>query len=214
LVWEKYYNNGKLPNHTLKGSFWWRDILRLLGKFKEIASVNINLGDTCFLWHDLWGNSVQSQVYGQLFSFAKSVNISVFRAKSTTDIRTLFHLPISQESYAQLMSLALAQEIVELSDSDQQDVWTYSWGSPFFSSTKAYKKLIGTRQLDVCFHWLWKCSAQKKHKVFFWLLLKDRLSTRNILRRKTEPCLHMIVFSVLNMKKKLWSIYSLLALLP
>jgi hypothetical protein len=30
LIWEKYYANGKLSNHTLKGSFWWRDILRLL----------------------------------------------------------------------------------------------------------------------------------------------------------------------------------------
>jgi hypothetical protein len=30
----------------------------------------------------------------------------------------------------------------------------------------------------------WKCPSQPKHKVFFWLLLKDRLSTRNILRRR------------------------------
>ena len=22
LVWEKHYSNGKLPNHTKKGSFW------------------------------------------------------------------------------------------------------------------------------------------------------------------------------------------------
>jgi hypothetical protein len=59
-------------------------------------------------------------------------------------------------------------------------------GFSFLLLNKAYKKLIGTWQVDVCFHWLWKCSAQKKHKVFFWLLLKDRLSTRNILRRKNK----------------------------
>jgi hypothetical protein len=52
LVWEKYYSSGKLPNHTLKGSLWWRDILRLLGKFKNMASVKVQSGDTCFLWHD------------------------------------------------------------------------------------------------------------------------------------------------------------------
>jgi hypothetical protein len=22
LLWKKYYDNGKLPNHTMKGSFW------------------------------------------------------------------------------------------------------------------------------------------------------------------------------------------------
>jgi hypothetical protein len=46
LIWEKYYSNGKLLNHTMKGSFWWRDILRLLPKFKELASVVVHLGDT------------------------------------------------------------------------------------------------------------------------------------------------------------------------
>jgi hypothetical protein len=50
LVWEKHYNNGKLPNHTRKDYFLWRDILMLTEKFKGLAFV---LGDTCFLWHDL-----------------------------------------------------------------------------------------------------------------------------------------------------------------
>jgi hypothetical protein len=51
---------------------------------------------------------------------------------------------------------------------------------------KAYTHLIGTRHVHPTFHWLWKSAAQKKHKVFFWLLLKDRLSTRNILKRKNR----------------------------
>jgi hypothetical protein len=37
-----------------------------------------------------------------------------------------------------------------------------------------------------CHSWLWKAAVQKKHKVFFWLLIKDKLSTRNILRRKNR----------------------------
>jgi hypothetical protein len=52
-VWEKHYNNGKLPNHTMKGSFWWRDILRLLRKFKGLATITVHKGDTCYLRHDL-----------------------------------------------------------------------------------------------------------------------------------------------------------------
>jgi hypothetical protein len=23
LIWWKYYPNGKVPDHTMKGSFWW-----------------------------------------------------------------------------------------------------------------------------------------------------------------------------------------------
>lgn len=69
---------------------------------------------------------------------------------------------------------------------DQDDVWFYSWGSAFYIPTKAYKQLIGTRQIHPSYNWLWKSSVQKKHKVFFCLLLKGRLSTRNILRRKNR----------------------------
>ena len=52
LVWEKYYKNGRLPNHIKRGSFWWRDILKLLDKFKDIASVSVADGSTCLLWED------------------------------------------------------------------------------------------------------------------------------------------------------------------
>jgi hypothetical protein len=67
LVWEKHYSNGKLPNHIMRGSFWWRDILKLLDKFKGISSVKASRGDTCFLWLDLWNNSVPCQDFPHLF---------------------------------------------------------------------------------------------------------------------------------------------------
>jgi hypothetical protein len=35
LVREKYYTNGRLPNHVKKSSFWWRDVLKLLDKLNS-----------------------------------------------------------------------------------------------------------------------------------------------------------------------------------
>lgn len=49
---------------------------------------------------------------------------------------------------------------------------------------KAYKQLSGQTNIHPAFRWLWACSCQPKHKVFFWLLLKDRISTRELLKRK------------------------------
>jgi hypothetical protein len=60
LIWEKHYGNGRLPNHILKGSFWWRDNLRLMGKFKSCASATVQSGSTCSLWHDSWCDTVPS----------------------------------------------------------------------------------------------------------------------------------------------------------
>jgi hypothetical protein len=184
LIWDKYHANGKLSNHTLKGSFWWRDILRLLNKFKSMVNISVHKGDTCFLWQDMWGGSIRNQGFSQLFSFAKVTNISVCRAAAISNINQLFNLPISTEAYQQL--LVLAHDLADISlEQEQDDVWTYSWGSTIYMPMKAYKVSIGPRQVHPCFSWLWTTSAQKKHEIFFWLLLKDRLSTRNILRRNT-----------------------------
>jgi hypothetical protein len=86
LVWEKCYSNRKLSNHTMKASFWWRDILRLLPKFKDLAYVSIILKDTCSPWHDFWGGLVHSQTLPHLFSFAKLKNISVAKGRAITNI--------------------------------------------------------------------------------------------------------------------------------
>lgn len=37
---------------------------------------------------------------------------------------------------------------------------------------------------DKAFEWIWKSKCTNKWKVFAWLLLADRLNTRNLLRRK------------------------------
>lgn len=47
LVWKKYYSSGKLPGCSKKGSFWWRDIVKLLDKFKGMAKVEIRDGSSC-----------------------------------------------------------------------------------------------------------------------------------------------------------------------
>lgn len=64
------------------------------------------------------------------------------------------------------------------------DAWTYSGGSTKFRPIVAFRKMLGHNEVDLAFKWLWKSYCQLKHKVFYWLLLKDMLSTRNILRRK------------------------------
>jgi len=37
LVWDKHYRNGRLSSSTVpKGSFWWRDALKLLDKYRQV----------------------------------------------------------------------------------------------------------------------------------------------------------------------------------
>jgi hypothetical protein len=81
--------------------------------------------------------------------------------------------------------LVFAQTLDDIDLSDSPNIWSYRWGHSF-SPKRAYLHLVGPRQVHQAYKWLWKSSVQKRHKVFFWLLLKDRLSTRNILRRRNK----------------------------
>ena len=54
-----------------------------------------------------------------------------------------------------------------------------------FSVQKVYAALTPLDQAPTPFLWIWKSCVQLKHKFFFWLLLQDRLNTRDLLTRKT-----------------------------
>ena len=73
LIWNKYYRNGKLPNHTKKGSFWWRDNLKLLSSFKNLTNITPGVGDSCFFWTDSWRSQALVSEVLELHSFAKKV---------------------------------------------------------------------------------------------------------------------------------------------
>jgi len=63
LVWDKYYYNGWLPwlTSSFRASFWWKDILKLVDSYKDMATTNIHNGSSCFFWLDLWNGRVLQQ---------------------------------------------------------------------------------------------------------------------------------------------------------
>jgi hypothetical protein len=101
LVWEKHYKNGKLPDHIKRGSFWWKDILKLLDKFKGLASVTVSDGSSCLLWEDCWSGQPLRLAFPELHSFAKKPNISLASAANTVSTFNLFNLPLSVEAFQQ-----------------------------------------------------------------------------------------------------------------
>jgi hypothetical protein len=147
-----------------------------------MAKVTVSDGKSCLLWSDLWNDAIPELNFPELYSFAKKKQISVQEAKNTVDLPNLFHLPLSEEAFAQLSQLQDLLDSIQISE--DKDQWLYIWNSGHFSSSKAYKSLSGHCWVHPAFKWLWRSCCQSKHRVFFWLLLKDRLSTRGLLRRR------------------------------
>jgi hypothetical protein len=64
----------------------------------------------------------------------------------------------------------------------QNDIWSYMWGNKEYSVQKAYKHFSENDYVHPTFKWIWKSSCQAKQKIFFWLLLQNRLNTRGLLQ--------------------------------
>lgn len=147
-----------------------------------MATVNIQNGESYLLWDDMWLGRIPRTEFPELYSFTKKPYTSLAEAKISQSLIGTFHLPLSVEAYEQF--LQLQDLILQCNQTEEEDTWSYIWGSADFSSKRAYKQLSRSSQAHPTFRWLWKSSCQHNHKVFFWLLIQDRLSTRNILKRK------------------------------
>lgn len=70
--------------------------------------------------------------------------------------------------------------------SNIKDSWTYCWGNGNYQSTNIYRLPYQAISPPAPIRNVWTTKCSKKIKVFMWLLFKDRLNKRNILRRKNQ----------------------------
>ena len=106
LIWDKHYRNDRLPNSTApRGSFWWRDILKLLDKYKGMASVLVFNGKTCLFWDDVWNDQVRRIQYPELHSFAKNKRTSMAQFLLNNSLEAQFHLPLSEQAFEEYQRL-------------------------------------------------------------------------------------------------------------
>jgi REP element-mobilizing transposase RayT len=117
----------------------------------------------------------------RLFSFALEENIRTVEVYALEDLPDIFYRPLSQQAFSELQELTvvLGQNIVDNSN----DVWSYCWGEKF-ASANFYAHIHGDIQVPNVFKSVWNSSCMMKTKVFAWLLLVDRLNTRDLLQRR------------------------------
>jgi hypothetical protein len=97
------------------------------------------------------------------------------------DITELFYTPLSQSAFAELQQLRVIMQANPISG--DTDKWTYCWGSDY-TSAKFYYHIHKHMKVPKVYEWIWKSSCMMKIKVFAWLLLVDRLNTKDLLKRR------------------------------
>jgi hypothetical protein len=186
LVWTSYYPHGVPHAADPCGSFWWRDLIQLSDIFRGVTQVKIGDGSTTLFWKDLWNEQPLTESHPRAFSFARNEDITVQKLLTSTTIGEAFHLPMSLQAREEINSL---QQLTMGLDpgNNQKDRWLCVWGnkeSEMFKSSEYYKFCFRDVHVDEVFAWIWKSKCTNKWRVFAWLLLADRLNTRNMLRRR------------------------------
>jgi hypothetical protein len=185
LIWENHYV-GRVPHaENLCGSFWWKDVLRQVDNFRAVARVKLGIGDTFLFWTDNWlfddGVMVLKDKFPRLFSFVLREEIMAAEVYAMEDITDLFYTPLSQSAFTELQQLRLIMQANPITGG--ADEWTYCWGGAY-ASAKFYYHIHKHLTVPKVYEWIWKSSCMMKTKVFAWLLLVDRLNTKDLLKRR------------------------------
>lgn len=182
LIWSVYYED-RVPHATdMCGSFWWRDVMQLSPIYRGVTRVEVGDGSTVLFW-DLWHDEVLSDSHPRLCSFAKDEDVSVQGLLTANSLGQNFHLPLTIQAREELIDLQSSTASTELINGTS-DCWRCLWGSNDFASSKYYHHCFRDMVADEAFGWVWKSKCTNKWKMFAWLLLADRLNTRNMLRRR------------------------------
>jgi hypothetical protein len=165
------------------GSFWWKEIFKLTPIYRGITKVTIGNGSTVLFWKDNWEDGIHSDTYPRAFSFVNNEDASVQDFLTANSLADNFYLPLSPQAMEETRALQLAVAHVQMEPSNN-DKWSYVWGSDVYSPKSFYQYCFRELQPHITFSWLWKIKCIPKMKFFCWLILTDRLNTRNMLRRR------------------------------
>jgi hypothetical protein len=178
-----YYPNGVPQATNLCGSFWWRDIMKLVDKYRAICTATPGCGDSILFWHDKWSGIIPAQEFPRLHSFALNNQLSVKEMFQCTNRAELFYRPLSQQAFEEYNRMQNIIGSISL-DPVKNDVWETIWKDGVYTANLYYKHCYINVTSSKIYSWIWKCRVLLRIKVFAWLLVSDRLNTKDMLRRR------------------------------
>jgi hypothetical protein len=91
---------------------------------------------------------------------------------------------MTRNAYNEFLQHFLQEQPLE--EQNENDTWRFIWGQQYYSSSKFYQYQYKHLNPERSITWIWKSKWVPTIKFFTWLLLNDRLNTRNILRRRKK----------------------------
>jgi hypothetical protein len=155
-------------------------------QFRGVASCSPGRGDTISFWEDIINGQVGAEVFPNLYAYANNPKVSLWKLRNSGDLLHNFRIPMSRQAYNEFLLLQNAVSGLPPVSPHVRDVWHFIWGTQSYSSHRFYQHHFSSLQPQRSVVWIWKSKCLPKIKFFGWLLLNDRLNTRNMLRRRNK----------------------------
>jgi hypothetical protein len=151
--------------------------------YRDITTISISNGKTCSLWKDKWMDGTGQDEYPHLYSFAKNKDISFVDAirNNNGSIYNLLHLPLSTAAHEELNSLQNDMHDQELNGENY--IWSPLWGD-YYSTKRMYNYVISEHDTPQPILDIWKTCNIPRQKFFAWLMLHNRLNTKEMMIKK------------------------------
>ena len=187
IIWDTYYHSSVPQGTDICGSFWWKDICKLLDHYRNTTWIQVNSGNSALFWSDKWkiGDSVAPLQlrFSRLFSYVKDPWIIVYEAFRSQDMINMFHLPLSAQAYQEF--LTVQDLMVSCSrEVEQKDTWFWQGTCNAFKPKLFYSFMHSNMSFNPLLLWIWKSSCTMKIKVFAWMLIMDRLNTKDMVETR------------------------------
>jgi hypothetical protein len=105
LIWHKYYQNVIPHLAREKGSFWWKDILRLHVLYRGVAVCLPSRGNTVAFWEDIIDGNLHSDTFPNLAGYAKDPTASLWKLRNEGNLINCFNIPMSRAAYNEFLLL-------------------------------------------------------------------------------------------------------------
>ena len=158
--------------------------MKLADGYRQLTTCEVGNGTSVLFWSDNWKQHSLEETYPHLFSFAKDKLCSLKQALSITEVSQAFHTPLSSEAMVELRNLQTDLHGMTL-NSETNDRWMISYTKNGACIPKAIYKLFFSHMMNhFPSQWIWKSKCMSKHKFFAWLVLHDRINTKDMLLRR------------------------------
>ena len=123
-----------------------------------------------------------AKTFPRLFSFAKDKQSSVKEVLSLANLHDGFHLPLSVEAFQEYNGLK--QLLHGHALTDQDDAWVFNSNKGAYTPKAFYNLFFAQIPIHTPSKWIWPSKCISKHKFFAWLILHDRINTKDMMLRR------------------------------